>query len=417
MSEQPVLGIVVGGGPAPGINGVIAAATLEACNNNFRVVGILDGFQHLMEGKTDQIVELDRRTIENIHIRGGSFLRTSRANPTKNPEHMKNVVTALKSLGVRYLVTIGGDDTAFSSRSVHDSAGGAITVAHVPKTIDNDLPLPAGVPTFGYQTARDVGTRLVNNLMVDARTTTRWYLVVAMGRTAGHLTLGIGKGAGVSLALIPEEFGDRPVTFDEVCDICHGTIIKSMARGFGHGVMVLAEGLTEKMSTDHLEQLFGDSIARDEHGHITLADIELGSMVRKELRRRFKANGQKLTMVSKNIGYELRCADPTPFDSEYTRDLGFGAVDFLVKGGSGAMIVYDGNQLHAKPFQELVDPSTGKTPVRLVDCSAQNYEIARRFMVRLEPEDSDPAKLAELAKAAGCSVEELQQQLGHLMAG
>ncbi len=99
---------------------------------------------------------------------------------------MANVVKVLNSLGIRYLVTIGGDDTAYTATRVEHEAGGKIAVCHVPKTIDNDLPLPHGIPTFGFETARQLGTQLVENIMEDARTASRWYFVIAMGRSAGH---------------------------------------------------------------------------------------------------------------------------------------------------------------------------------------------------------------------------------------
>ena len=196
-------GILVGGGPAPGINGVIGAATILAERRGARVIGILEGFRWLMEGRTDRARELRADDVASIHLQGGSILQTSRANPTKKPGDLEKVVRALGELGVDHLITIGGDDTAFSARRVAEEAGGRLRVAHVPKTIDNDLPLPEGVPTFGFETAREQATRIVARLLEDARTTGRWYFVVMMGRSAGHLALGAGKAAGATLDLDP----------------------------------------------------------------------------------------------------------------------------------------------------------------------------------------------------------------------
>jgi 6-phosphofructokinase len=140
------LGILVGGGPAPGINSVISAVTIEAINSGLEVIGIYDGFEHLMKGRTDMVRQLTIPDVSRIHFDGGSILRTSRANPTRTPEDLQNTVKALRELGIRYLVTIGGDDTAFSASEVVKAAGGTIMVAHVPKTIDNDCPYPAGCP-------------------------------------------------------------------------------------------------------------------------------------------------------------------------------------------------------------------------------------------------------------------------------
>src|SRR5205814_516966 len=164
--------------------------------------------------------------VSRIHLSGGSVLGTARENPTKSTESLDAVVETLVSRGVTHLVTIGGDDTALSSSAVCERSGGKIRAVHVPKTIDNDLPLPTHIPTFGFQTARHVGVELVQNLLEDAKSTKRWYVVVAMGRKAGHLALGIGKAAGATLTVIGEEFTDRQsVAFSDICDIVEGAII------------------------------------------------------------------------------------------------------------------------------------------------------------------------------------------------
>ena len=164
----------------PGINGVIGACTIEAVNRGFEVFGILDGFQWLMRRDVTQVQRLNISDVSRIHFAGGSILRTSRANPTKDPQLLQNVVDSLHTLGITHLVAIGGDDTAFTSRSVYEKSGKSIKVAHVPKTIDNDLPVPGGHSTFGYQTARHLGTEIVQTIMTDAKTTLRWYIIVAM---------------------------------------------------------------------------------------------------------------------------------------------------------------------------------------------------------------------------------------------
>src|SRR2546421_7312248 len=209
------MAILVGGGPAPGINGVISAATIEGINQGFRVFGLRDGYKWLAQGDTDHCVRLTIEHVKEIHLRGGSILGTSRTNPTKSETSMRNVLSALEELGVTALVSIGGDDTAFSASQVYQQAAGSIRVAHVPKTIDNDLPLPGSTPTFGFETARHNGVYLVRNLAEDARTTSRWYIIVTMGRAAGHLALGIGKAAAATLMIIPEEFRGRQLTVDE----------------------------------------------------------------------------------------------------------------------------------------------------------------------------------------------------------
>ena len=172
-----VVAIVCGGGPAPGINSVISGITNEATRHGWDVLGIYDGFSRIARGEKNY-VRLEPKDISRIHLTGGCILKMSRFNPTKKESDLRTVVETLTELGVTHLVTIGGDDTAYSSAAVSDYArkmGRTINVVHVPKTIDNDLPLPDGVPTFGFETARAFGTEEVENLMEDARTTNnRW---------------------------------------------------------------------------------------------------------------------------------------------------------------------------------------------------------------------------------------------------
>ena len=417
-TPKGVMGILVGGGPAPGINGVISAATIEARNHNLEVIGFLNGYQHLMAGKTDSHEPLDIAKVSRIHYFGGSILGTSRANPTKSPELLDNVIKSLKTLNVKYLLTIGGDDTAFSAMQIQKRAGNDIHIAHVPKTIDNDLPLAANVPTFGFQTARHEGVHIVRNLMADSKTAApRWYIVVAMGRKAGHLALAIGKAAGATLTVIPEEFGNRTVTFKEICDIVDGSILKRRSHQREHGVAILAEGLVEHMTEEHREEIFGgDGMDRDEHGHIKLDDVELGRKVRDEMRRRYKARGLKTAFINKNLGYELRCADPIPFDCEYTRDLGYGAVKFLLQEKSAAVINFEDGVMKPLMFNEILDPKSGRPRTRLVDVQGESFEVALKYMLRLnETDGANPASKEKLAAAANMSVSDFEKQFGYLM--
>ena len=407
--RKPRIGILVGGGPAPGINSAISAATLKAVDEGCEVVGILDGWEHLMAGRTDMTRPLYVRDVSRIYKEGGSLLRTSRANPTKTPESLRRTVNALQELGVSGLVTIGGDDTAFAAREVAEAADGSIRVAHVPKTIDNDLPLPADMPTFGYETARDVGSKLCLNLMEDSRTTNRWFFVVVMGRKSGHLALGIGRAAGATCTIIPEEFpGDR-ITFDDVCTILEGAILKRRALGRRDGLAIIAEGIGEKMDPEELARLPGVHVEYDAYDHIRLAEIPMETILKRAVQRRFAERGEKVTITDLRLGYELRCAKPITFDIDYTRTLGFGAARFLLSEPQeetlrvgGIVSLGRGGHVHVLPFDDFRDPETGRTRVRLVDTEAEAYEVARQYMLRLEPEDlEDPAMLETLARSAG----------------
>lgn len=406
-SKKGRAGILVGGGPAPGINGTIGAITLEASNRGYEVVGIYEGFAHLMEGRTDRVKVLEHGDVSRIHFQGGSILATSRANPTKNPEHLKNVVEALKSLDITYLATIGGDDTMYSASQVAAASAGQIRVCHVPKTIDNDLPLPGETPTFGFETARQLGFEVVRNLMEDSRTTGRWYFVVVMGRTAGHLALGVGKAAGATLCVIPEEF-PGPVHLETVGHILEGAILKRRALwDRNDGLAVIAEGLLERMPVEELTSIEGVQIQHDNYGHLRLAELDLAYILKNLVERRFSARGQSLTIVHKTVGYELRCAPPIAFDCEYVKTLGYGAVEFLLNPNQeaaaidGALVCIVNGQLQYLKFTDLLDPLTKKTAVRSVDIANPRYKVAREYMIRLEKEDfavSD--RLEKLARAA-----------------
>ncbi len=404
------LGILVGGGPAPGINSVISAATIEAINRGFKVIGINEGFRWLMREDLAHNRVLSIDDVSRIHLTGGSVLGTARDNPTKDEKALAKVVATLTQLGITHLVTIGGDDTALSSSRVEQTTGGKIHAAHVPKTIDNDLPLPEHVPTFGFQTARHVGAELVRNLFEDARSTRRWYVVVAMGRQAGHLALGIGKASGATVTLIAEEFSSSTVPFAAICDVVEGSIIKRRATGHHYGVAVLAEGLIEKLDPAELAEL--QDVERDDHGHIRLAEVDLGRKVKVEVQGRLLRRGLKVTLTSKKIGYELRCADPIAFDAAYCRDLGYHAVRFLAEGGSGAMVTVQDGKLVPIPFGSM-RTQEGRTRVRNVDIASDGYRVAREYMLRLEADDfKDAAWVEKLADAGGMTGDELRQRFG-----
>ena len=419
------LGILVGGGPAPGLNGVIAAATIEGINQGYEVIGFRDGFKYLAQGDATQIKPLSIREVKDIHAKGGSILGTARTNPTKSEEQMRHVFSVLEKLGVTALVTIGGDDTAFSASHVAKRSDGRIKVAHVPKTIDNDLPLPGSTPTFGYETARHYGVQLVRNLMEDARTTSRWYIIISMGRAAGHLALGIAKASAATLSIISEEFRGRPVTVNEVCDIIIGSIIKRKAEGSQYGLVVLAEGLIEAIGEKGLLEALPEGelqhfgkIIRDDHGHLRLGEIEFGRLMKELLSQRLEKLGIKMAFIDKDLGYELRCADPIPFDAEYTRDLGYAAVKFLRSPEAekyGAIISFVDGKMNPLPFEQMLDPKTGRMQNRKVNVYGEAFECAQAYMIRLEPEDFEDAKqLARLAAVIKVTPAEFQKRFGYL---
>jgi 6-phosphofructokinase len=434
MSRARGLGIVVGGGPAPGINGVIGAASINAINYGFKVRGFYEGFKWLSSEAFDAAqhsVELRIPDVARIHFDGGSILRTARtslldkstasehAKVVPNPEMVRTVLQNLERQGITHLVTIGGDDTALSARFVAEGSEGRIRVVHVPKTIDNDLPLPGDLPTFGYNTARHFGAELVANLMEDSRTTGRWYFVVAMGRNAGFLGLGIGKAAAATISLIPEEFPER-TTVSNIVDVLEGAILKRQAMGRPDGVAVIAEGLAYRLGdVDELAQLLGKEVPVDAAGHPRLAEFPLDEILKREVLKRFRKRGDSITVVSETLGYELRCARPTPFDMAYCRDLGHGAIVLLLEDErtqSGLMVTVRDGDLKPVTFDEMVDPKTNRTQIRQVDLNSTPYLVARSYMIRLEPGDFEsPQSLKRIAAAAKMTPEEFTARYKHVV--
>lgn len=424
------LAIVVGGGPAPGINGVIGAATIEAVNSGMSVVGVYDGFKWLCSDKffpERHTIELEIQNVARVHFDGGSMLRTARTtlldesqigvSTVVRPDEQKvnAVLRSFTELGVTHVLTIGGDDTALSSRFVAEKTGGRIRVVHVPKTIDNDLPLPGDADTFGFTTARHLGSELVHNLMEDAKTTNRWYIVVLMGRHAGFLALGTGKSTGATLTLIPEEFPET-ISVQEIADVLEAAMIKRKAMGRSDGVAVVAEGLAYRLGDkEEIEGILGREVPLDAAGHIRLAEIPLARILGDELTRRFADRGDKATIVAQTLGYMLRCAPPTPKDMAYCRDLGNGAVRLLLDQSldltGGVMVTLQGGNIRPMNFADMVDPKTNRTRIRTVDINSDFYRVARAYMIRLESSDlEDPVMLAKLASLAKLSEEEFSKR-------
>jgi 6-phosphofructokinase 1 len=409
------LGILAAGGPAPGINSVIAAATIRGRLAGIDVLGIRDGFRWIMKGNVEHVTELTIDNVTPIHFRGGSFIGIDRANPVRD-NRLEETVESLLRLGVDKLICIGGDGTAYTAARLREASAGRVRVVHVPKTIDNDLLLPDDIPTFGFQTARHVGVRIVQDLHMDAVTTSRWYFIVTMGRQAGHLALGIGKAASATLTLIPEEFEEQ-VPLQEVVDVLAGAIVKRLSQGRMDGTAVLAEGLSDRIKREDLEAELHDA-ELDIHGKPRLSEINLGQILKSKVQRGLRELPAKLkvTIQWRNVGYELRCTDPIPFDMEYTRDLGYSATKYLLAGGDGAMVTIQRGQFVPMPFEDILDPVTHRTRVRNVDIDTESYKIARRYMTRLRKDDFEhPVTIESFAETCGLSSDEFVDQFKYIV--
>ncbi|MBK9119466.1 MAG: 6-phosphofructokinase [Phycisphaerales bacterium] len=423
------LGIIVGGGPAPGINAVIGAATIQAINCGFEVVGFFDGFRHLVADSFDaplHTTRLEIGRVARIHFDGGSILRTARTN-LLNEHSIKHsarvevdqhkigvALRNLKMLGINHLLTIGGDDTALSARFLSEAPDANLRVVHCPKTIDNDLPLPQNQPTFGFSTARFVGAQLVKNLMSDSQTTGRWYLVNAMGRSAGWLAMAIGQAAGATVTLIPEEFEPRS-SLSNLVDVLECSLLKRQVLGRPDGVAVIAEGLAYRLGDrEELQRLLGREVPVDAAGHPRLAEFPLLDILKRELQNRFSARGESLALVSHNIGYELRSADPTPFDMAYCRALGYHSIRLFTEpqyDHVGALVSLVNGNLNVLQFHDIIDPDNNRIRTRLVDINSDEYMVGRAYSIRLEKSDLDnPVMLEKLANAARMSPEDFRKR-------
>jgi 6-phosphofructokinase 1 len=370
-------GIIVSGGPAPGINSVISSATIEARNRGFTVKGFKEGFQGIALREPDSVTELTIEQVSSISSTGGSLLGTSRFNPFRSAGTKEQFLRGLHENNIDKLIVIGGEGSAYLSHQLARENHG-IQVIHVPKTIDNDLILPNHYPSFGFETARYAGTKILDTLRVDARTTKRWFLVTTMGRKAGFLALGLGIASGATLTLVPEEFR-QGTTPQEVAQVIFGSLQRRFLSGRDWGVIVIAEGVLDLLSPESSKEL--RECPRDELGRIKYSQIELGDVIKPELQRLCDSVGHPLRLNTKNIGYELRCHPPVSFDVEYTKFLGFGAVRHLLEGKTDGMVTRTHDALGFQPLSELVLPD-GSIRSRTIDLDSDLYRVARSFMIR-----------------------------------
>ncbi|MDT7880805.1 MAG: 6-phosphofructokinase [Candidatus Hydrothermia bacterium] len=368
------LGIVCGGGPAPGINSVIRAVVIEARNRNLEVIGFLDGFSHLSK-KEIVYKNLEIEDVSRIHHYGGSIIGTSRGN--SSDEEVFNTYLSLINSGINYLVSIGGDGTASMIYKISKlDKDKKIKFAHIPKTIDNDFPLPPSSRTFGFETARNLGMELVLNLIEDAKILKRWFFVQVMGRSSGHLAIGIGKSSGATLTIIPEEFQNyEKIPLKLLLDILEGSIIKRLAYNKPYGVAILAEGLSLKLENLNLQN------------YHSISEFPLAELLANEIENRLKKRNINIRIIPQNIGYVLRNAHPIAFDISYTITLGYGAVKFLLSDNNihCAVITLRGEKIEPIDINEFIKDD--KVKIRYVDLKGEVYESAYHYMIRLKKED------------------------------
>lgn len=392
--------ILAGGGPAPGINTVISTVAKTFLKDNYRVIGLHEGYKNLFK-PNPRIVDIDFLYADQIMKMGGSALQMSRYKP-KDEEF--NVDFFVKN-DVNLLVTIGGDDTASTANRISKflrANNVEVQNIHVPKTIDNDLPLPEGSPTFGYYSAKEAGVKISQTVYEDARTSGNWFVVSAMGREAGHLAFAMGAACHYPMIIIPEMFYNTEVTFEKILNLTISAMIKRKMIGVGYGVVIISEGVFHFMSDDEIKNS-GVNFTYDEHGHPELGNVSKAHIFNMLLQEKLKKLNISIKSRPVEIGYEIRCVDPCAFDLYYCSILGYGVKKLYDQGVTGAMVTANQVGEIAPLYLKDVEDENGKVKPRLVNMKGGkarlvfseclqyitplDYETARKYVEN--PEDYD----------------------------
>ena len=370
--------ILCGGGPAPGMNSVSMSVAKTFLAKGFRVIGLHGGYSGLFS-KNARTEDLDFFKADRYFNRGGSYLEMSRFKPTDKDFEENFNLDLFKDNNIKLLVTIGGDDTASTANRISKflaAKGYPIANIHCPKTIDNDLPLPANAPTFGYNSAKNEGAHLARTVYEDARTSGNWLVISAMGRTCGSLALGIGEATHCPMTIIPEMFNKTEICLEKVVKLSISAILKRKVLGINYGTIVAAEGLFHEFKAEEMEAA-GVHFSYDDHGHPELGKVSKAVLFNDLLEAEFKKIGLKVKSRPVEIGYDVRCQDPVAYDLTYCTELAMGVYQLFSEGKTGCMVYVDSyGNVSPLYLADLQDPTTGKIPPRVVDINsgtAQNY--------------------------------------------
>ncbi len=384
------IAILCGGGPAPGINSVISSVSMVFLKSGYRVIGLHDGYKGLFD-RNREMVDVDFAFADDIHKKGGSALRMSRHKPKDN----EFTTDFFKENNVKLLVTIGGDDTASTANRISKflrNNNVNIQNIHVPKTIDNDLPLPDHIPTFGYQSAKQEGVRIAQTVYEDARTSGNWFVISAMGREAGHLAFGIGAASHFPMIVIPEMFSKTEVTFDKITRLLISAIVKRKLLGVEYGVSIVSEGVFHFMSEEELINS-GINFTYDDHGHPELGNVSKAHIYNILLQQKLKELGIKVKSRPVELGYELRCVAPVAYDLMYCGLLGYGVKKLFDEGRTSCMVTASPDGLIAPLYLEDVEDENGKIKPRLVDMEGNKPKLVfKNGLQYIEPGDYEAAK-------------------------
>ena len=382
--------ILAGGGPAPGINTVISTVAKTFLKSGYRVLGLHDGYKNLFK-KEKELEEIDFMWADDIQKQGGSALRMSRYKP-KNEEFNPDFFI---ENNIKLLVTIGGDDTASTANRISkylNENNVPIQNIHVPKTIDNDLPLPDGNPTFGYYSAKDAAVHLVQTVYEDARTSGNWFVLSAMGREAGHLAFGMTSACHCPMVVIPEMFNKTEVTLEAIIRLMVSSIVKRKLLGVGYGVIIISEGVFHFMTDAEIEKS-GVAFTYDEHGHPELGNVSKAHIFNLLLQQRLKLLGISVKSRPVEIGYGIRCVQPNGYDLTYCSLLGYGVKKLFDKGVTGAMVTTNPKGEIIPLYLKDVEDENGKIKPRFVNLNGPKAElIFNEGLQYLTPADYEAAK-------------------------
>lgn len=387
--------ILTGGGPAPGMNTVVGSIAKTFIQNDYRVLGLHGGYKGLFSPDPNYC-ELDFILADNIFNRGGSYLMMSRYKPTETDFKENFNLEFFKANNIKLLVTVGGDDTASTANRIAKFLAAnnyPIANIHVPKTIDNDLPLPQNIPTFGYESAMGEGTKIATTIYEDARTSGNWFVVSAMGRSAGHLALGIGATCHYPMIVIPEMFNKTNITASKIINMAISSIIKRKLMGIPYGAIMISEGVFHELSHEELEAS-GVKFTYDEHGHPELGKVSKAQLFNEMLENKLASLGISVKSRPVEIGYEVRCVTPFAYDLMYCSQLGMGVYKLYTEGATGCMVYVDLNgNIKALYLKDIQDPETGKIPPRGVNIHTDNnQQIFKNLMHYITPADYEAAK-------------------------
>ena len=404
MNES--IAILCAGGPAPGINTVVGSVTKVFLNAGYTVIGIHEGYKTIFTDKPNTEI-LDFAFADSIYSRGGSALKMSRYKP--KDEEFKTDFFVRNN--IKLLVTIGGDDTASTANRLSkflEKNKVKVSNIHVPKTIDNDLPLPEGIPTFGYHSAKEEGVRIGTTIYEDARTSGNWFVVSCMGREAGHLAFGIGTACHFPMIVIPEMFNKTKITFDKITRMVISSMLKRKLLGIEYGVAIISEGVFHFMSDEEIEGT-GINFTYDEHGHPELGNVSKAHIFNLLVQRKLKKLNLTVRSRPNEIGYELRCIRPIAYDLAYATLLGTGTYKLFKEGLTGCMIIQNHKGDIEPLYMKDVEDERGKVRPRLVNIdsdrvklifdnnlhyiSKNDYKAARKFVK--DPDEYDFKKILE----------------------